>query len=162
MSVCINNLSLSVSKSATVNKCKQFWSIGDLSQLVASAFFYLKGSAHHQFVNGTYFATSALVLKFSAFCKPILSCIVDKSFKPVFLKFFPKKSTEELIKDCKVWRPHNTVDTSRLCNKDSSIHHFVNFLQRFQFKRRISISLVSNSKPKYFFSKIWWDKSEMS
>ena len=34
---------------------------------VASAFVCHKVSAHHQFANGTYFTTSALVLKFSAF-----------------------------------------------------------------------------------------------
>ena len=34
---------------------------------VASAFVCHKVSAHHQFTNGTYFTTSALVLKFSAF-----------------------------------------------------------------------------------------------
>ena len=44
-----------------------FESPGDLSHLVASAFVFHKVSAHHQFANGTYFTTSALVLKFSAF-----------------------------------------------------------------------------------------------
>jgi len=39
----------------------------DLSHLVTSAFVCHKVSAHHQFANSTYFTTSALVLKFSAF-----------------------------------------------------------------------------------------------
>ena len=34
---------------------------------MASAFVFHKVSAHHQFANGTYFTSSALVLKFSAF-----------------------------------------------------------------------------------------------
>ena len=38
-----------------------------LSHLVTSAFVCHKVIAHHQFTNGTYFTTSALVLKFSAF-----------------------------------------------------------------------------------------------
>ena len=51
--------------------------------VVASAFVCHKVSAHHQFVNSTYFTTSALVLKFSAF---LLS--QEGSWKNWFVTFY--------------------------------------------------------------------------
>ena len=60
-------VSLSVCKRQQLSAILVFQSPSDLSHLVASAFVFHKVSAHHQFSKGTYFTTSALVLKFLAF-----------------------------------------------------------------------------------------------
>ena len=69
--------------------------------MVASVFVCHKVSAHHQFANGTYFITSALVLKFSAFlyikqsnrsliraemCQFTILRVIYQAFEAIFTK----------------------------------------------------------------------------
>ena len=99
---------------ASVNNWPQ--TLGALSHLVASVFVCHKVSAHHQFANGTYFTTSALVLKFSAFLhlakcfKKWLFCLLHLKSHLKHFNFYEAEqkitSIKRIIKQCKIanWR----------------------------------------------------------
>ena len=60
---------------------------------MASVFVCHKVSAHHQFVNDTYFTTSALVLKFSAFFIIIFVKLNSNVVRTPIWRFFLREST---------------------------------------------------------------------